>query len=52
VVTVPRRIQDESTGERLRRRADECRRTARVQLSCSDGSKTDDHRAAGSLAIA
>ncbi|GEM_PF-3439115 len=35
-----RRVPDETTGERLRRRADECRRTARVLLSRSDGSKT------------
>lgn len=40
MVTVPRRIQEETTGVRLRRWADECRRTARVLLSRTDGSKT------------
>jgi ubiquinone/menaquinone biosynthesis C-methylase UbiE len=33
-------MQDETTGARLRRWADECQRAARVLLSLSDGSKT------------
>jgi ubiquinone/menaquinone biosynthesis C-methylase UbiE len=40
VVTIPRRIEDETTGARLRRWADESRQTARILLSRSDGSKT------------
>jgi ubiquinone/menaquinone biosynthesis C-methylase UbiE len=40
VVTVPRRIEDETTGARLRRWAAECREVARVLVSRSDGSKT------------
>ena len=40
MVTVPRRIEDETTSARLRRWADESRRTARVLASRSDSSKT------------
>jgi ubiquinone/menaquinone biosynthesis C-methylase UbiE len=40
VVTVPSRVQDESTGARLRRWADEWQRAARVMLSRSDLPKT------------
>jgi ubiquinone/menaquinone biosynthesis C-methylase UbiE len=40
MVTVPRRIEAETTSARLRRWADESRRTARVLASRSDGSKT------------
>jgi ubiquinone/menaquinone biosynthesis C-methylase UbiE len=40
VVTVPRRVEDETTSVRLRRWTDECRRAARVMVSRSDGSKT------------
>jgi ubiquinone/menaquinone biosynthesis C-methylase UbiE len=40
VVTVPRRIEDETRSARLRRWADECRQVARVLASRSDGSKT------------
>jgi ubiquinone/menaquinone biosynthesis C-methylase UbiE len=40
VVTVPRRIEDETRSARLRRWANECRQVARVLLSRSDGSKT------------
>lgn len=40
VVTVPRHIQDESTGDRLRRWADEWRQMAGVALSRSEGPKT------------
>jgi ubiquinone/menaquinone biosynthesis C-methylase UbiE len=39
VVTV-RRMEDETTGARLRRWADECRQVARVLASRSDGAKT------------
>lgn len=40
MVMVPRRIEDETTSARLRRWADESRRTARVLLSRSDTPKT------------
>jgi ubiquinone/menaquinone biosynthesis C-methylase UbiE len=40
VVTVPRRIEDETRSARLRRWADECRQVARVLVSRSDGLKT------------
>jgi cyclopropane fatty-acyl-phospholipid synthase-like methyltransferase len=40
VVTVSRRVQDESTSARLRRWADEWRRAARVMVSRSDLPKT------------
>ena len=40
MVTVPRRIEDETRSARLRRWADECRQVARVLASRSDGSKT------------
>jgi hypothetical protein len=40
VVTVHRRLEDETTSARLRRWAHECRQTARVSLSRSDTSKT------------
>ena len=40
MVTVPRRIEGETTSVRLRRWADESRRTARVLLSRSDTPKT------------
>jgi ubiquinone/menaquinone biosynthesis C-methylase UbiE len=40
VVTVPRRIEDETTSARRRRWADECRQVARALVSRSDGSKT------------
>lgn len=40
MATVPCRIEDEITSARLRRWADECRRTARVLVSRSDGSQT------------
>jgi ubiquinone/menaquinone biosynthesis C-methylase UbiE len=40
VVTVPRRIEDETTSARLRRWADEARQVARVLASRSDGLKT------------
>lgn len=40
MVTIPRHVRDESTGDRLRRWADECGRMARVAVSPSDGPKT------------
>ncbi len=40
MVTVPRRMEDETTSARLRRWADECRRTSRVLWSRSDLPKT------------
>ena|ERR1700758_2511906 len=40
MVTVPRRVEDETTSARLRRWAIECRQVARVLVSRSDGSKT------------
>jgi ubiquinone/menaquinone biosynthesis C-methylase UbiE len=40
LVTVPRRMKDETTSDRLRRWADECRQVARVLASRSDGLKT------------
>lgn len=40
MVTIPRQVQDESTGDRLRRWADECGRMARVAVSSSDSPKT------------
>ncbi|ORV09937.1 methyltransferase [Mycobacterium celatum] len=40
VVTVPRHIQDESAGDRLRRWADEWRQMAGVALARSEGPKT------------
>lgn len=40
MVTIPRSIQDESTGDRLRRWAGEWGRMVRVALSSSDGPKT------------
>jgi ubiquinone/menaquinone biosynthesis C-methylase UbiE len=40
VVTVPRRIEEETRSARLRRWADECRQVARVLASRSDGLKT------------
>lgn len=40
MVTVPRRMEDETTSARLRRWADECRQVARVLASRSDGLKT------------
>ena len=40
MVTVPRRVEEETRSARLRRWADECRQVVRVLASRSDGLKT------------